>query len=156
MACAPAASLPAGERGSKPGHYNAGQTAAARRSPQGSADRNHNVGEKPTCTAGRSPQGSADRNPNTGKPPLRLKVAPRRGARIETRTCVARCCPAAGRSPQGSADRNYVGAHGLRQDVGRSPQGSADRNHLRSRAPAPIARRSPQGSADRNIPAVRI
>jgi len=56
-------------------------------------------------------------------------VAPRAGARIETRLRPSRPSACSGRSPRGSADRNFFRLREVRRLNGRSPRGSADRNN---------------------------
>ena len=79
-----ALSLPARERGSKRLEQDATR-AMLRRSPRGSADRNTMSLSEKVKTGGRSPRGSADRNTDRDNERADPAVAPRAGARIETR-----------------------------------------------------------------------
>src|SRR5208283_4812548 len=145
----------------------------ARRSPRGSADRNLGSLTSQLEESGRSPRGSADRNTFEYGTNGHLRVAPRAGARIETRSRSARAHPIRRRSPRGSADRNLavvaegVDEHnvapraGARIETRRSAATSAATTvALRAgarietwrswRASARSCCRSPRGSADRN------
>ncbi len=99
---------------------------------------------------GRPPHGGADRNGFNLYARRWELVAPRTGARIETR---ARSCThtrTSGRPPHGGADRNKVSEtpdHNLKC---RPPHGGADRNNMVPFDYTPEKRRPPHGGADRN------
>ena len=143
-----------------------------RRSPRGSADRNVNPDGFVNALRRRSPRGSADRNDQTAAQiatawslPARERgskqdrsvecqgtttVAPRAGARIETRAIPAqhRMQPVAPRA--GARIETSITTESSTCERRRSPRGSADRNILPLRQAPESTSRSPRGSADRN------